>query len=113
MGWLRNLFGGTVDSEYREDGKRVKKSVSKGQFDSLMRKAVAEDKATLHGACVVHILDPMHDGPRTESWIIGENRSVPTLPPAKYDYTQPRFRPKCGMQSGTPTTRALFGQPAL
>src|SRR5439155_11522043 len=84
MGWLRNLFGGTVDSEYREDGKRVKKSVSKGQFDSLMRKAVAEDKATLHGACVVHILDPMHDGSRTESWIIGEQVSRETYDRLKH-----------------------------
>jgi hypothetical protein len=51
MGWLRNLFGGTVDSE---DGKRAKKTVSKAQFDSLVKKAVAEGKATLRGMCGPH-----------------------------------------------------------
>jgi hypothetical protein len=84
MGWLRNLFGGTVNSEYREDGKRAKKTVSKAQFDSLVKKAVAEGKATLHGACVVHILDPMHDGPRIESWIIGEQVSRETYDRLKH-----------------------------
>jgi hypothetical protein len=73
MGWLSDLFGRTVELEYRDqDGKPVKKRVSKVQFDALMKNAVAEGKATVHETCVVHILDPKRDRPHHENWIIGE-----------------------------------------
>jgi len=73
MRWLSNLFGGdTVELEYPDNGKLVKKRVSRVQFDSMMCNAVAEGIATAHGACVAHILDVLH-GERTEKWIVGEH----------------------------------------
>jgi len=84
MGWLSDLFGRTVELEYRgKDGKLVKKKVSKDQLDPLMKNTVAEGKATLE-ACVVHILDSNYDGPRTENWIIGEQVSRVTYDRLKH-----------------------------
>lgn len=65
MRWLSNLFGGyTVELEYPDNGKLVKKRVSRAQFDSMMREAVEKAIATTHEACVAHILDALH-GERT------------------------------------------------
>jgi hypothetical protein len=70
---VTKLFDGeTVELEYWDNGKLVKKRVSKAQFDALMNKAVAEGKATIHDGCVAHILDAIH-GERTENWIVGEH----------------------------------------
>jgi hypothetical protein len=59
MGWLSNLFGKTIEIEFREEhGDFVRRRVSKSEFDVLMNKGIAEGKATVHEACDVHILDP-------------------------------------------------------
>jgi hypothetical protein len=72
MRWLSNLFGGnTVELEYPDNGKLVKKRVSRAQFDSMMCNAVAEG-TTANRACLAHILDALHDE-RTEKWIVGEH----------------------------------------
>jgi hypothetical protein len=68
MGWLADVFG-------RTGGKPAKMKVSKDQLDPIMKNAIAEGKATLDEACVVHILDPTYEGPRIENWIIGEQVS--------------------------------------
>ena len=73
MGWFSNLFRRTVELEYRDEhGKQVKKTVSKRQFDALMKNAIAEGKATVRDACLVHILDAQYDSECSERWIIGE-----------------------------------------
>jgi hypothetical protein len=60
----------TVEIEYVEDGKTVKKRVSKRAFDKLIQPAIAKGTATVTDACTVYFLDPM--GNRTETWPIGE-----------------------------------------
>jgi diphthamide synthase (EF-2-diphthine--ammonia ligase) len=72
MGWLSSLFGETIEIEYRdEQGRLVKKRVSKKQFDEFTEKALAEGKATIYEGCDVHIIDP--DGYRVEKWIVGKD----------------------------------------
>jgi hypothetical protein len=64
-------FFKTVEIEYVENGKTVKKRVSKRAFDKLVQPAIANGTATVTGACTVHFLDPM--GSHTETWPIGED----------------------------------------
>jgi hypothetical protein len=77
MGWLADVFG-------RTGGKPARMKVSKDQLDPVMKNAIAEGKATLDEACVVHILDPTFEGPRIENWIIGEQVSRVTYERLKH-----------------------------
>jgi hypothetical protein len=45
MGWFSNLFGETIEIEFRdEDGCLVRRHVPKKEFNALVDKAVAEGK---------------------------------------------------------------------
>ncbi len=103
MRWLSNLFGGgTVELEYPDNGKLVKKRVSRVQFDSMMCNAVAEGIATAHQACVAHILDAFH-GERTEKWIVGEHM----LPETYHRYKGPNGELYVMYENGEPQMELL------